>query len=126
MPLDEADLKHLWDMLRAARSAQNIIAGVSQEQYLRDEIRRFALERAIEIIGEAARRVSERSRSQIPLEWGAIIATRHIVAHEYDTIQHDTLWRIATLHIPEMIQVLAPVIDSNPPGPEAAKDIAEP
>lgn len=126
MPLDESDLKYLWDMLGAAKDAQEFIAGTREQDFLKDKMRRLAMERVIEIIGESARRVSETGRAQVPLASGAIVATRRILAHEYDEIDHEQLWRIATVHVPEMIRVITPILDQNPPGPDAAKDLGEP
>ena len=77
---------------------------------------RLAVERAVEIIGEAARRVNESFRDQHPeIKWSAIIATRHILAHEYDDVKHDKMWRIATQHVPVLIAQIEPIIQSNPP-----------
>jgi hypothetical protein len=58
MPLDEADLKYLWDMLDAAKAVRQVVAGVTRPQYLSDLVRKLAAERAIEIVGKAARHVS--------------------------------------------------------------------
>lgn len=127
MPLDEQDLKYMWDMLDAARRAAGYVAGMTKEQYADDEKTCDATERAIEIIGEAARRVSDGARAHLPdVPWGAIVATRHILAHEYGEIDHDRIPRIATLHAPELIEMLRPFLDANPPGPESEMDPTEP
>lgn len=127
MPLDEADLKYLWDMLAAARECAGYVAGLSREEYLSNMLVRRAVERTVEIVGEAARKVSEHGRRDLPeISWGAIVATRHILAHEYDDVDHEQIWRVVSVHVPRLVQQLTPVIESNPPGPEARKDPAEP
>lgn len=64
---------------------------------------RSAVERQIEIIGEAARRVSDDFRVAHPeIAWRPIIAQRHILAHEYGEIEDDLIWRVATIHVPEL------------------------
>lgn len=127
MPLDEADLKYMWDMLDAARRTVAFTSGVTREAYLADQLRQSAVERVIEIIGEAARHVTDEGRTQVPaVAWTAIVGTRHIIAHEYGSIDHDRIWRIATTHVPALIQALAPVLDANPPGPASQSDPAEP
>ncbi|MDQ7013152.1 MAG: DUF86 domain-containing protein [Planctomycetota bacterium] len=124
---DERDLKLLWDMVDAARLAVVFTAGITKGEYLDDRKTRYATERVIEIIGEAARKVSDETRALAPnLAWGAIVATRHILAHDYDEVNHDHTWRIATIHAPELIQLIQPILDTNPPGPDAEKDLAEP
>jgi uncharacterized protein with HEPN domain len=127
MPLDEQDLKYLWDMLEAARDAASFASGVEFRDYLNDRMRRFAIERTVEIIGEAARRVSQSGRDQVPgITWGAVVATRHILAHEYDNVDDEKIWRVASIYAPEMIEVLTPILRDNPPGPESLKDPGQP
>lgn len=116
MPPEQTDLKYVWDMLDAAKSVEGIAHGRSFDEYVQSTEFRFAIERGIEIIGEAARRVSEPFRTQHPdVPWSAIVATRHIIAHEYGELQHDKVWRMATVHVPALIVQLAPIIEANPP-----------
>lgn len=69
---------------------------------------RLAAERAVEIVGEAASRVtSETKGSMSGLPWREIIATRNIIVHGYGAIDRDILWRILTVHLPELIDLLA-------------------
>ena len=69
----------------------------------------------IEILGEASRHVSSELQSahaQIP--WRSIQAQRHVLAHEYGEIKHERIWRVATVHIPELIRQLEPLVPSPP------------
>lgn len=127
MPPSEKDLKYMWDMLGNARAVIELTEGWTRERYLDDKVRRLAMERAIEIIGEAARHVSREGRTAAPgVAWSAIVATRHILAHEYGDIDHEQLWRIATVHVPPLVDQLQFVLDQNPPAPESQKDPSEP
>lgn len=118
MPPEQTDLKYVWDMLDAARNVDDMARDRSLEEYVQNTMLRLAVERGIEIIGEAARRVSEPFRAQYPsVPWSAIVATRHIIAHEYGELQHDKLWRMATVHVPALIVQLTPIIEANPPQP---------
>jgi len=54
----EADRAYLWDMLQAAREALSFTLGMSAREYLADRKTQRAVERALEIVGEAARNVS--------------------------------------------------------------------
>ncbi len=58
MRLEDRDPAYLWDMLEAARTLSELPAGLSVATYLADRKTQLAVERAIEILGEAARRVS--------------------------------------------------------------------
>jgi len=78
-----------------------------------------AVERRVEIIGEAARRLSDGFREKHPeIPWRPIIATRHILSHEYDVINDETIWRVATIHVPALVDLLKPLIPPIPPDPE--------
>ena len=75
---------------------------------------RNAIERNMEIIGEAANRVSDgfqKSHSEIP--WKSIIGQRNILIHEYGEIKDERIWAVVTNHIPELIQFLEPLLPKN-------------
>ncbi|MBM4370995.1 MAG: DUF86 domain-containing protein [Deltaproteobacteria bacterium] len=77
-----------------------------------------AVERAIEIVGEAAGRVSETFRDEHPeVPWRGMIAQRNVLAHDYGQIVHERLWLVVTERLPELIQLLEPIL---PPLPEDA------
>jgi uncharacterized protein with HEPN domain len=116
MPPEKTDLKHIWDMLDAAKTVRELTLGPTLSDYEQTKWPRLATERAIEIIGEAARRVSEEFKTAHPaIEWRGIIATRHILAHEYGEIKHDKMWRIATFYVPALILQLEPILRESPP-----------
>lgn len=99
-----ADLAHLWDMLEAARIAHRLCEGVSPEQLLDDLRTRLALERALEIVGEAARRVSPRRRAHwAEIPWRGIIGFRNVLAYEYGEIDYRRLHAVATVSVPKLI-----------------------
>ncbi len=115
MPHEKTDLAFLWDMLDAARAVVAFVAETTFEQYAKDRMLRGAVERHIEVIGEAARRVSEAFRDGHPeIPWRGIVAQRHVLAHEYGDIQDDLIWRVATVHIPALIEALAPLVPFSP------------
>lgn len=96
---------------------QRFVAGRSFEEYVASELIQSAVERKIEIIGEAARRVSAELQKEHPeIPWSRIMAQRHVLAHDYGRILHDRIWRVATIHIPDLVPLLIPLI---PPAPES-------
>lgn len=64
MPLEPRDAAYLWDMLDAAQAITSFIRGKSLEDYLADRMLRGAVERNLEVIGEAARQVSRALREE--------------------------------------------------------------
>lgn len=111
---DERDGAHLWDMLGAAREARAIIEGIPVDRFLGDTLRRRALERTIEIIGEAARRVTPEFQAACnEIDWRSLIGQRNILAHEYGRINHRLLYEAATERIPALIAVLERIIGAE-------------
>jgi uncharacterized protein with HEPN domain len=95
-------------MLDAARNGIAVIEGIDFDTFSRDTTRKLALERAMEIVGEAARRVSLATRDAHPeLPWRLIIGQRNIIAHEYGRIDHAQLYRTALEDLPGLIEILA-------------------
>jgi len=67
----------------------------------------LALARAIEIIGEAASRLSPQMRATAPaVPWGRIVSMRNRLVHAYFNIDHDILWSTATEEVPAPLPVL--------------------
>ena len=116
MPREKDDAAGLWDMLTAARAIETFIRGRTFDDYRVDLLLRSAVERQIEIIGEAAARsVSEdfrQTHAEIP--WQGIIGQRHVLAHGYGAIQHDRVWRVAIEHVPKLIELLEPLVPPPP------------
>lgn len=105
MQPDNKDMARLWDMLDAARTAVEFVQGMRFEEFLEDRKTRNAVERNLEIIGEAAKNLSQDAResfSEIP--WKSIIALRNILIHEYDAIRHEILWKVCMEKLPLLIQ----------------------
>ena len=76
------------------------------------------MERHLEIIGEAANRVSRSFREAHPeIPWQRIVAQRNVLAHEYGEIENTLVWRVATIRIPELIQQLQRLLPPLPPQP---------
>jgi uncharacterized protein with HEPN domain len=107
-------------MLQAAEAVVRFLSQRTRESYEEDELLRAAVERKIDIIGEACRGISEALRQAHPeIPWEKIQGTRHVLAHDYDRINHGTLWRIATEYVPDMIVQLRPLLP--PPEPDASE-----
>lgn len=107
MPREDRDAAHLWDMLQAARDATAIVSGISIEEFRRDRVRMLALERSMELIGEAARGVSKAFRDKhAKMPWKEMIGLRNILAHEYGRIDHERLYATACKDLPGLTAAL--------------------
>jgi uncharacterized protein with HEPN domain len=116
MPRETTDVAHLWDMLHAARGIESAVASLELEHYLQDEDLRMSVERRIEIIGEAARRVSDACKVAHPgIPWRRMISQRNVLAHEYDEVDDRLLWRVVTESIPQLVRALEGLVTARPP-----------
>jgi uncharacterized protein with HEPN domain len=116
MQPEDRDAAHLWDILQAAREISQFVAGMRFHEYEKSNLVQAAVERKVEIIGEAAGRLSVSLRSRHPaIPWKAMIAQRNVIAHDYGEILQERLWRVATERIPELIEMIEPLVPS-PPG----------
>ena len=112
----ERDAVYLWDMLTAAKGLVASVRGLVLERYLADENLRLAVERRVEIIGEAARRISGEFKSAHPeIPWQPIIGQRNVLAHEYGEIEPERIWNLAVRAIPGLIAQLEPLLPPLPP-----------
>lgn len=104
MPRDPA---YLADMIAAARLAVSYTAGRSELDFLDDRQLQDAVIRRLEIIGEAARRVSDQTRGQLPdVPWGMIIGMRNLLIHRYDAVDPAIVWETVHVNLPPLIERL--------------------
>lgn len=105
---DSVRLRHMID---AAESALRFIQGRNRTDLDRDEMLLFALVRAVEIIGEAASRVSDDGRANAPrLPWGAVVGMRNRLVHAYFDIDRDILWTTVTQALPPLLAQMKSIV----------------
>jgi len=116
MQPEDRDPSFIFDMLDAARSAREMTRGSSLDGFSRDRKLYRAVEREIEIIGEAANQLSARLKSSHPeVPWDKIVGTRHRLAHDYAEIQLAIIFKIATVHLDELIPQLERILQTLKP-----------
>jgi len=116
MQPSKQDAAYLWDMLDAAKAVSEFILSRSYKDYQMDRMLRSAVERNIEIIGEAARHVSDAYKEIHPeIPWKSIIGQRNILVHEYGEVKYERIWAVASGRIPELISHLEKLIPPVPP-----------
>lgn len=109
------DAAYLWDMLDAARSVIGFTREATFAGYLEDRMLQYAVERAIEIIGEAANRISlafHEAHPEVP--WRKIVAQRNVLAHEYGDVDPSLMWDLAQKHIPLLARQLEGLVPPKP------------
>lgn len=93
MPTDNRDTASLWDMVQAIQNLQTFTAGFSYDDFAANLLVQRAVERELEILGEAARRMSsEFCQAHPEIDWAGMIGLRNVLAHRYDQIRCDRIW----------------------------------
>lgn len=112
------DSVYLGHMLDTARKVFERVKGRTREQFDADEDARDAIAHRVQIIGEAASRLSQSFRDANPqVPWHRAIGMRHRIVHGYMDVDYDILWQVATKSLPELIAHLATLV---PPGPQTS------
>jgi uncharacterized protein with HEPN domain len=98
-------------MADAAASAVRFATGRSRLDLDRDEMLLFALVRAVEIVGEAAARLSPEARAAMPnIPWSLIVGMRNRLVHAYFDVDRDILWTTVTEALPALLPALAAAV----------------
>jgi uncharacterized protein with HEPN domain len=106
------DSLRLQDMLLAARDAQTFSTGRTEADLSRDKQLTLALRKCVEIIGEAAARVGDDTRSRCPtLPWADMVGMRNRLVHTYFDIDLSLLWATITDDLPPLIRELEKVTE---------------
>lgn len=108
------DLIRLRHMLDAGLQAISFVANRSRADLENDPVLAFALMKTIEIIGEAASKVSRGSQERLKeIPWPEIVGMRNRLIHAYADISLDILWHTVTSNLPPLIQALERIIGSE-------------
>jgi len=115
MQPDETDAAHIWDMCEAAREASSFVRGLTYQDFLSDARVQRAVERDLEILGEAARRTSSGFQAAHPeVAWRDIIGQRNILAHDYGNVLPERVWESATQDLASLVEVLEKLLPLEP------------
>ena len=95
----------LRDMLEAAQKARQHSEGKTFDDLESDELLQLALVRLIEVIGEAAKYVTDTTRRLIPaIPWSQVTGTRDRLIHGYSTVDLTVVWEIVADDLPVLIE----------------------
>lgn len=105
MPLrDSALLEH---MLVAADRIADLVAKTDRESFFADWVIQDALIRELEILGEAAGRLSRDLTSHYPnVPWREMTGLRHKLIHDYFVVDLGIVWETAVRNLPEAAEML--------------------
>jgi uncharacterized protein with HEPN domain len=108
MPRDDA---YLMDIVIACGKAVSFLRGVRWEEFEHDELRQQAVIRMIEIIGEAARNLTQEFKDSHPkIPWRDIINMRHILTHMYWRVDVAKVWDTVQTDVPDLLARIEPLL----------------
>lgn len=110
--MNERDRTLLRDMLVAARRAITFVEGSDRVDLEADQqLLGFAVVRAIEIVAEAANKVSPETRNRFArVAWRQAIGMRNHIVHDYLNVDYDSVWDVVTFNLPELAAQLEKIL----------------
>ena len=111
MQVSNRDNASLWDMVQAIKLIQEFVEPLSFEDYLDSRRDQMAVERGLEILGEAARRISQEFQQAYPeIDWRNTIGLRNVIVHRYEQVQQDQIWAIVAVELPRLLAQLEALV----------------
>ena len=105
------DDSYLLDILIASKKAIAFIEGLAYQDFLNSELHQNAVIRPLEIIGEAARKISEGTKSLYPqIPWVQMIGMRNRLIHDYLDVDLLTVWDTIQEDLPPLISIIEPLV----------------
>ena len=109
------DLVRLRDMLKHARTALKFVEGRTEDDFRNDELLALACVRLLEIVGEAASRISIEFRAAHPeVRWGGMVGLRNRLVHAYADVDLGIVWDVIVRDLPPLIGVLEKLTGEAP------------
>lgn len=110
----QRDRAYIQDIIDAARLAMSYLNKVTEEEFAHDTQIQDAVIRRIEIIGEAARRVSPELRGANPqIPWSEMIGMRNLMIHDYDDVDVHVVWNTVQKDLPQLLEALVQMLLST-------------
>lgn len=105
---DKGRIEHI---IQAIDNVAMFVEGVSFDDFNKDKMMFFAVVKNIEIIGEAANKLTKELRSQHPkIEWDVIVGMRHFLFHDYYNINPAMAWTTAISNLPELKPMMQAIL----------------
>jgi len=109
----QRDRGYLTDILEAAKIASDYVSGMGKNEFLGDLQCQDAVIRRLEIIGEAARRISVKTHEDYPdLPWSDLIGMRNIMIHEYDAVDLHLVGETVNCDLPPLIAIIENILQT--------------
>ncbi len=105
---------YLQDIDQSCRKIMRFTAGMSQQDLISEEKTSDAVVRNLEIVGEAAKHISDDLRARLPnVEWRKAAGLRDMLAHAYFGIDNDILWDVVQNRVPQLAEAIGAFLDEH-------------
>jgi uncharacterized protein with HEPN domain len=114
MPLSEEDLSYLIDIVDCIMDINDFTKPVEYYQFEKDKMRKLAVERQLEVMGQAANKVSIETQNNLEnIPWKKIIGLRNKLAHDYGEILAERIWGITKNSLQDLQKELEKIVELN-------------
>ena len=104
MQIDDRVQAYLWDICEAAREISGFVRGVKFDEFEKNKVLRYAVERQLHMIGEVAAHLSPRFCEKHPeIDWTKLSELRNIITHQYGETVTKRVWLAATENVPAVL-----------------------
>lgn len=108
---DEAYLKHILD---AIADIQRFVEDLTEEEFIENKEKQYAVQRALEIIGEATKNVSKETKAKhSSINWRDIAGTRDKLIHGYFGVNLSLIWETIQINLPELKKQIQKILSAN-------------
>ncbi|MFA4885944.1 MAG: DUF86 domain-containing protein [Desulfotomaculaceae bacterium] len=106
------ELAFFEDILKSMELIERYLENKSEEDFMYSQQVQDAVVRRLEIIGEAAKRITNETKEKYPqIPWRQITGMRDIIAHEYDGIDYGIVWNTCEVDLPELKEKLLSIFN---------------
>ncbi|MCC7117164.1 MAG: DUF86 domain-containing protein [Anaerolineales bacterium] len=103
---------YLADLQEACEKILRFTKGLTYKDFVNDDLHFDAVLRNLEIIGEAVKNISEKTRQKYPdTKWRKIAGLRDIVAHQYFGVNEETVWDVVQNEVPVLLETVKTILE---------------
>jgi len=108
------DVTKISHMLEEAQTAVSFCKGITFEEFCKDRRTTNATVRSLEVIGEAASKISKPFREKYnDMDWRDVISMRNVLAHAYFEIDYEIVWKTVHADLPPLLTSLKAILDKE-------------